>query len=151
MRRQDYEISNGRFGHGQVKPLSDGITEKGASEQRVNSCAAEKNDEGTSGETSCVDKWVDELAALRLRIEKALSDRLNVEPDNKVHRRLKRKYIEVLDVLQCLPAEGLETFEEGEMLKRTTGGTSSPPPALSAIRIVFYATQCACVFFTQLV
>ncbi|KAF5789874.1 hypothetical protein HanXRQr2_Chr09g0376371 [Helianthus annuus] len=98
-RRQDYEISNGGFGRGQVKPLSDGITDKGAGEQRVNSCAAEKNDEGKSGETSCLDKWVDELAALRSRIEKALSDRLAVEPDNKVHMRVKRRYIKVLNVL----------------------------------------------------
>ncbi|KAJ0568600.1 hypothetical protein HanPI659440_Chr06g0251311 [Helianthus annuus] len=150
-RRQDYEISNGGFGRGQVKPLSDGIADKGAGEQRVNSCAAEKNDEGTSGETSYVDKWVDELAALRFRIEKALSDRLAVEPDNGVHMRLKRRYTEVLDVLPCWSAEQLETFKEGETLKRTTRGTSSPPSAPSGIRMVFYATPSGSVFFTHLV
>ncbi|KAF5803921.1 hypothetical protein HanRHA438_Chr06g0286221 [Helianthus annuus] len=133
-RRQDYEISNGGFGRGQVKPLSDGIADKGAGEQ-----------------TSYVDKWVDELAALRFRIEKALSDRLAVEPDNGVHMRLKRRYTEVLDVLPCWPAEQLETFKEGETLKRTTRGTSSPPSAPSGIRMVFYATQSGSVFFTHLV
>ncbi|MFS7892066.1 hypothetical protein Hanom_Chr00s000496g01646651 [Helianthus anomalus] len=144
--RQDYEISNGGFGRGQVKPLSDGIAEKGASEQRVNSCAAEKNDEGTSGETSCVDKWVDELDALRSRIEKALSDRLTVEPDNEYQRRLKRKYIEVLDVLPCLSAERLDTFEEGEMLKRTTGGTSSPLSP-SQVFVWFFTPRKVHVYF----
>ncbi|MFS7904965.1 hypothetical protein Hanom_Chr01g00042241 [Helianthus anomalus] len=110
-RRQNYEISNGGFSRGQVKPLSDGIAEKGVSEQRVNFCGAGKNDESTSGATSCVDKCVDELVALRSRIKKALSHRLTEEPNNEVHQRLKRKYIEVLDVLQCFPAEELETFE----------------------------------------
>ncbi|KAM0011901.1 hypothetical protein Hdeb2414_s0058g00759241 [Helianthus debilis subsp. tardiflorus] len=43
--------------------------------------------------------------------------------------RLKRKYLEVLDVLPCLPDDGLETFEEGDMLNRTAGGCSSPPSA----------------------
>ncbi|KAJ0948258.1 hypothetical protein HanRHA438_Chr01g0025101 [Helianthus annuus] len=149
-RQQDYEISNGGFRRGQLKPLSDATAEKDAGEQIENSCAAEKNDEGTNGETSCVDKWLQELAALRSRIEKALSDRLTVEPDNEDHRRLKRKYLEVLDVLPCLTIEGLETFEEGEMLKRTAGGTSSPPSALAGNRMVFYAMQSACVFFTLL-
>ncbi|KAM0036404.1 hypothetical protein Hdeb2414_s0014g00425961 [Helianthus debilis subsp. tardiflorus] len=93
-RRQNYEISNGGFGRGQGKPLSDGIF----GEQRVTSCAATKNAEGTSGETSCLDKWVDDLAALRLRIEQALRDRLAVEPDNEDHKRVRRRYIEVLDV-----------------------------------------------------
>ncbi|KAJ0640434.1 hypothetical protein HanLR1_Chr16g0615381 [Helianthus annuus] len=150
-RRQDYENSNGGFGRGQVKPLSDATAEKGVSEQIVNSSAAEKNDEGTAGEASCVDKWLQELAALRSRIEKALSDRLTGEPDNEDHRRLKRKYLEVLDVLPCLPAEGKETFEEGEMLKRAVGGTSSPPSALAGNRTVFFAAQSACVFFTLLI
>ncbi|MFS7890107.1 hypothetical protein Hanom_Chr00s000007g01614911 [Helianthus anomalus] len=103
-----------------LKPLSDAKAEKGAGAQ---------------------------LAALRPRIEKALNDRLTVEPDNEDHRRLKRKYLEVLDVLPCLSAEGLETFEEGEMLKRTAGGTSSPLSALAGNHMVFYATQSACVFF----
>ncbi|MFS7955823.1 hypothetical protein Hanom_Chr07g00647221 [Helianthus anomalus] len=122
MRRQDYEISNRGFGHGQVKPLSDGTAEKAVGVHRVSLCAVEKNDESTSGATSYVDKWVDELAVLRSRIEKALGDRLTKEPNNEVHqKKLKRKYIKVLDVLPCFPAEGLKTFEEGEILKRTTG------------------------------
>ncbi|KAJ0853249.1 hypothetical protein HanRHA438_Chr14g0648951 [Helianthus annuus] len=118
-RRQDYEIANGGFGRGQVKPLSDATAEKGGGEQ------------GTGGEASSVDEWLQELAALRSKIEKTFSDRLNLEPDNKDHRRLKRKYLEVLDVLPCLPDEGLETFEEGDMWKRTAGGSSSPPSALA--------------------
>ncbi|MFS7984368.1 hypothetical protein Hanom_Chr11g00985661 [Helianthus anomalus] len=92
---------------------------------RVISCAAEKNDEGTSGETSCLDKWVDDLPALRSRIEQALRDRLAMEPDNEVHRR------------------------EGEMLKRTTGGTSSRPSAQSDIRMLLYAMLRAHVFYTD--
>ncbi|KAJ0441862.1 hypothetical protein HanRHA438_Chr16g0750591 [Helianthus annuus] len=133
-RRQDYETTNGGFGRGEVKPLSDGTAEKDVGVQRVNLCVVEKNDKSTSGAASCVDKWVDELAALRARIEKALGDRLSEEPNNEVHRRLKRKYIEVLDVLPCFPVEGLEAFEEGEMVKGATGSTSSPPPALSGER-----------------
>ncbi|KAF5786579.1 hypothetical protein HanRHA438_Chr10g0454821 [Helianthus annuus] len=97
----------------------------------ANSSAAEKNDDGTGGQVNIVDEWLQELAALRSKIEKTLSDRLNLEPDNEDHRRLKRKYLEVLDVLPCLPDEGLETFEEGDMLNRTTGGSSSPPSTLA--------------------
>ncbi|KAJ0513963.1 hypothetical protein HanHA300_Chr10g0363921 [Helianthus annuus] len=130
-RRQDYEIVNGGFGRGQVKPLSDAPAENGGAEQMANSSAAEKNDDGTGGQVNIVDEWLQELAALRSKIEKTLSDRLNLEPDNEDHRRLKRKYLEVLDVLPCLPDEGLETFEEGDMLNRTTGGSSSPPSTLA--------------------
>ncbi|KAJ0644183.1 hypothetical protein HanOQP8_Chr16g0609101 [Helianthus annuus] len=140
-RRQDYETTNGGFGRGEVKPLSDGTAEKDVGVQ---------NDKSTSGAASCVDKWVDELAALRARIEKALGDRLSEEPNNEVHRRLKRKYIEVLDVLPCFPVEGLEAFEEGEMVKGATGSTSSPPPALSGILMFLYVTQTPCVFFNLL-
>ncbi|MFS8004496.1 hypothetical protein Hanom_Chr13g01226531 [Helianthus anomalus] len=96
----------------------------------ANSSTAEKNDDGTGGQTSIVDEWLQGLAALRSKIEKTLSDRLNLDPDNEDHRKLKRKYLEVLDVLPCLPDEGLETFEEGDMLNRTAGGSSSPPSAL---------------------
>ncbi|XP_035832218.1 uncharacterized protein LOC110871593 isoform X3 [Helianthus annuus] len=113
-RRQDYEIANGGFGRGRVKPLSEAPAENGGAEQ-----------------ASIVDEWLQELAALRSKIEKTLSDRLNLDPDNEDHRRLKRKYLEVLDVLPCLPDEGLETFEEGDMLNRTAGGSSSPPSALA--------------------
>ncbi|MFS7962457.1 hypothetical protein Hanom_Chr08g00726831 [Helianthus anomalus] len=113
-RRQDYEIANGGFGRGQVKPLSEAPAENGGAEQG-----------------SIVDEWLQELVALRSKIEKTLSDRLNLDPDNEDHRRLKRKYLEVLDVLPCLPDEGLETFEEGDMLNRTAGGCSSPPSALA--------------------
>ncbi|KAF5789246.1 hypothetical protein HanXRQr2_Chr09g0368891 [Helianthus annuus] len=128
-RRQDYEIANGGFGRGQVKPLSDAPAENGGGEHIANSSTAEKNDEGMGGQASSVDEWLQELAALRSKIEKTLSDRLNLEPDNEDHRRLKRKYLEVLDMLPCLPDEGLDTFEEGDMLKRTAGGSSSPPSA----------------------
>ncbi|KAJ0602178.1 hypothetical protein HanOQP8_Chr03g0117231 [Helianthus annuus] len=86
------------------------------------------------GQASIVDEWLQELAALRSKIEKTLSDRLNLDPDNEDHRRLKRKYLEVLDMLPCLPDEGLETFEEGDMLNRTAGGSSSPPSALAGTR-----------------
>ncbi|XP_035843498.1 uncharacterized protein LOC110930136 [Helianthus annuus] len=113
-RRQDYEIANGGFGRGRVKPLSEAPAENGGAEQ-----------------ASIVDEWLQELAALRSKIEKTLSDRLNLDPDNEDHRRLKRKYLEVLDMLPCLPDEGLETFEEGDMLNRTAGGSSSPPSALA--------------------
>ncbi|KAF5789037.1 hypothetical protein HanXRQr2_Chr09g0366161 [Helianthus annuus] len=114
----------------------------------ANSSAAEKNDEGTGGQASIVDEWLQELAALRSKIEKTLSDRLNLEPENEDHRRLKRKYLEVLDVLPCLPDEGLETFEEGDMLNRTAGGSSSPLSALAGNRMFFlFATQGACYFF----
>ncbi|MFS7931124.1 hypothetical protein Hanom_Chr04g00352371 [Helianthus anomalus] len=111
-RRQDYEIANGGFGRGHVKPLSEAPAENVGTEQG-----------------SILDEWLQELVALRSKIEKTLSDRLTLEPDNEDHMRLKRKYLEVLDVLPCLPDEGLETFEEGDMLNRTAGGCSSPPSA----------------------
>ncbi|KAJ0618756.1 hypothetical protein HanHA89_Chr02g0057211 [Helianthus annuus] len=126
-RRQDYELSNGGFGRGQGKTLSDGLS----GEQRVNSSAAANNAECGSGETSCLDKWIYDLSALRSRIEQALRDQLAVEPDSQELRRLRRRYIDVLDVFPCLPAEGLESIEEGELLKRTTQGSSSRPSALS--------------------
>ncbi|KAJ0805391.1 hypothetical protein HanPI659440_Chr02g0049461 [Helianthus annuus] len=63
--RQDYELSNGGFGRGQGKTLSDELS----GEQRVNSSAAANNAECGSGETSCLDKWIYDLSALRSRIE----------------------------------------------------------------------------------
>ncbi|MFS7989604.1 hypothetical protein Hanom_Chr11g01048881 [Helianthus anomalus] len=107
--------SNTDVGRMEVKPLNDAPAENGGGEH------------GTGGHASILDEWLQELAALRSKIEKTLSDRLNLEPDNKDHTRLKRKYLEVLDVFPCLPDEGLETFEEGDMLNRTVGGSSSPP------------------------
>ncbi|KAM0035751.1 hypothetical protein Hdeb2414_s0015g00450221 [Helianthus debilis subsp. tardiflorus] len=77
---------------------------------------------------------VTRVSCFKVQIEKTLSDRLNLEPDNEDHKRLKRKYLEVLDVLPCLPDDGLETFEEGDMLNRTAGGSSSPPSALAGTR-----------------
>ncbi|KAJ0680993.1 hypothetical protein HanPI659440_Chr16g0630741 [Helianthus annuus] len=145
-RRQDYEIVTGGFGRGEAKSLSDGTVEKDVDVERVNSCVLEKNGENTSKDPSCVDKWIDELVALRARIEKVLRDRLTEDPNNETHKMLKCKYIEVLDVLPCFPAKGLEAFEDGEMLKRATGSTSSPPPALTGILMFFLLTQTPCVF-----
>ncbi|MFS7998311.1 hypothetical protein Hanom_Chr12g01152201 [Helianthus anomalus] len=126
-RKQAYEIVTGGFGRGEAKSLSDSTPNRAL----VNSCVLKKNGENTSKDPSCVDKWVDELGALRAIIEKVLGDRLTEDPNNETHQMLKRIYIEELDVLPCFPAEGLEAFEDGEVLKRATGSTSSPPPALT--------------------
>ncbi|MFS7966128.1 hypothetical protein Hanom_Chr09g00770241 [Helianthus anomalus] len=127
-RRQDYEIMTWGFGRGQAKSLSDGSVEKHVV---------------IKDGVNCVEKWVNTLVAQRAKIEKALGDRLNEDPNNEVHQMLKRKYIEVLDVLPCFPAEGLEAFEDGEMLKRAITSTSSPPTAMTGILLFFtYTTPC---------
>ncbi|KAJ0837309.1 hypothetical protein HanRHA438_Chr16g0776811 [Helianthus annuus] len=113
--RQDYEIMTGGFGHGQAKSLSDGTVEK---------------DVDIEDGVNCVETWVDALATLRARVEKALGDRLKEDPNNQAHQMLKRKYIKVLDVLPCFLVEGLEAFDNGEMLKRATRSTSSPPTSM---------------------
>ncbi|MFS7947169.1 hypothetical protein Hanom_Chr06g00544931 [Helianthus anomalus] len=113
VRRHEYEIKNGGFGCGKLIGISVGVVEAGMD-------VDDETFADTREVVDCVEKWVDKLAALRVKIETHLGARLAEDPNKKGLQWLKRRYNEVLDKLPIWPAEGLDSFEEGQMFKRTS-------------------------------
>ncbi|KAF5769561.1 hypothetical protein HanXRQr2_Chr14g0649741 [Helianthus annuus] len=120
-RRQDYEIKNGGFGHGKLKAINVGAVDVGLDDDKE----AFGN---TQDFVDCIKKWVTMMAALRVKIETHLGARLTEEPNNTVFLGLKRRYVEVLDDEPIWPAEGLDSFVEGQMFNQAspTGIAKTP-------------------------
>ncbi|MFS7945886.1 hypothetical protein Hanom_Chr06g00529381 [Helianthus anomalus] len=110
-RRQDYETSNGGFGQGNSKAISVGAVDAG--DDVDEETFANKHEV-----VDCVEKCVDRLAAVRVKIEMHLGARLTEDPNNKGLPGLKRRYIDVLNYVPVWPTDGSDSFEEGQMFKR---------------------------------